>query len=468
MSPRSQRPIIQFVGNLAKVAIPLALIAAAAIWVLNRQSTQVGELRVITTVKGAEIHIDGKQTGALTDTVLLDVPVGRRLVTVRATGKVSEPEVAIVEVQKGRPGVASFVMHDSAFVVTRDTISARRGVRQDIFADAGGAVRSIPAAPGRRSLLDYSERTSSSLADKQSSIPVPRTSGGSSQPEMQDLPFEDTLRDEIPRSLSGTQITVTSEPAGASIVVNGARTTSKTPYTFRGLDRGYYVFSVEQLGQISTPDSIEIALSSDGQSELAAFSLQPAGNLPAPQLVLSTKPLAAPIRVNGTSVGVGSARLSAEYGNVLVEFSAVPGYRTPDPVRLSITKDEPNHEVVGTYERLSGTALLAVVPSETFQRFEASKLRVFVDGELILDAPSGDFDATLLGSLHAGERSVKVEYDGLSAEELVKFSDDHVAEATLRINAAFGKRSLKLKMRTNIPIDTWQARHKKSVVLTQS
>lgn len=48
MSPRSKRPIIQFVGNLAKVAIPLALIAAAALWVLNRESTQVGELRVIT------------------------------------------------------------------------------------------------------------------------------------------------------------------------------------------------------------------------------------------------------------------------------------------------------------------------------------------------------------------------------------------------------------------------------------
>lgn len=468
MSPRSKRPIIQFVGNLAKVAIPLALIAAAALWVLNRESTQVGELRVITSFKGAEIHIDGKQTGALSDTVLLNVPIGRRLVTVRATGKVADPEVAIVEVQKGRPAVASFVLHDSAFVVTNDTFSAKRGVRQEIFADAGGAVRLIPAASGRRSLLDYSERTARSLADNQSSAPFPRTTGGHLQKEAQDSTLDGTDRAEIGRSLSGTQITVTSEPAGAAIIVNGARTTSRTPHTFRGLDHGYYVFSVEQQGQISSPDSIEIALTGDGQSELAAFSLQPAGNLPTPQLVLSTKPLAAPIRVNGTAVGVGSARLSAEYGNVLVEFSPVPGYRTPNPVRISITKDNPNHEVEGVYERLTGTALLAIVPSETFQRFEASKLRIFIDGELILDSPSGDFDATLLGSLYAGERSVKVEYDGLSAEELVKLSDDHVAEATLRINAAFGKRSLKLKVRTNIPIDTWQARHKKSVVLTQS
>lgn len=471
MPRRGSRPIIQLIGNLAKIAIPLAVIAYGSMWFLNRDATPHGELRVSTSVPGAEVHVDGKQTGALSDTVLFDVPVGRRLITVRAPGYISEPEVAIVEIQEGRMSAASFLLRDSAQVVKSDKIVGRGGVRQEIFAETDQTMRSIPAAPPRTSLLDFSDPSVEEQAgwarDNYTDVkpanpqPQPRMESSSSTTPA-------AVTDADRQSLIGTQITVTSEPPGAVILVNGARTTNSTPHTFRGLDRGYYVFSLELEGHLAKPDSIEIVLGESNQSELAAFSLEPLQKLPVPQLSVSTKPLAAGIRVNGAAVGIGSARVNADYGSCVIEFADVPGYRTPEPVQISITADHPDHEFVGTYERLTGSAMLAVVPNEEFPRFDGKKLRIFVDNELILDGPADKFDATLLGSLYPGERAIRVVYEDLVVEDIVRLIDGQVAEATMRIDAMFGKRKLKLKVRTDIPLEKWQARYKKSNVLTQS
>ncbi|MBK6766990.1 MAG: PEGA domain-containing protein [bacterium] len=465
MPRRGPRPIIQLLANLAKIAIPLIVIAYGAMWILNLDATPHGDLRVTTTVPGAEIHIDGKQCGAFSDTLVSGIPVGRRLITVRAPGYIADPEVIIVEIEKDRTASASFVMRDSTELVRPDHVQSR-GVRQEIFSDDYRSMRSIPPAPPRSGLLDFSDPVvsdddRSAANDRQVHLP-------NVTPRSENTATNNVITDEQRRSLSGTQITVTSDPPGARIAVNGARTTNSTPYTFRGLDRGYYVFSLDAAGQLCSPDSVEIVLVENGQSELAAFSLEPLEKLPVPQVACSTKPLAAGIKVNGTAVGVGSVKVSADYGQCVVEFADVPGYRTPDPIQITITRDARNQEVIGAYERLTGSAMLAVLPNDEFPRFDSKKLRIFVDNELILDAPPQKFDATLLGSLYPGERAVRIVYEDLAADEVIRLIDGQVAEVTLRIDAMFGKRKLKLKIKTDVSLDRWQARAKKLNVLTQS
>ncbi|MBK6909971.1 MAG: PEGA domain-containing protein [bacterium] len=467
MPRRNSRPIVQLVGNLARIVLPLLVITAAAWWILNRDATPQGDLRVTSSVKGVDIFVDGVQTGATTDTVLTGLPTGRRLVTVRALGMIADPEVAIVEIQRDRTAVAVFTLRDSADVVKSDNIASRDRVRQDAFARDEEAVRSIPPAPARRTMMDYEEDVDRETERFERPVTdfIPhqrRSAADTTATDLGSIPIESV------RALTGTQITVSSEPVGALIVVNGARTGNRTPHTFRGLDRGIYVFTLELDGHIVKPDSIEVYLTADSQAELAAFSMQPLQQLPVPQLTVQTKPLAAGIRLDGVAVGVGAATISTEYGTRIVEFADVPGYKTPEPVRISVTADAPNQEVVGTYQRLSGSAMVAVVPGENFVRFDASKLRVFVDGELILDGPKGKFDATLMGSLYPGERAIKVQYEDLVAEEIVALMDDQVAELTIRVDSMFGKRKLKFKSKTDIPLDKWQARFKKSSVLTQS
>ncbi len=84
-------------------------------WFLNLDVNPSGQLRVTSTIKGADIYIDGVQTGALTDSILLNVEIGRRLITVRGPGFVSDPEVAIVE-DSARPNVHRVIrdLRDSA------------------------------------------------------------------------------------------------------------------------------------------------------------------------------------------------------------------------------------------------------------------------------------------------------------------------------------------------------------------
>jgi len=457
MPRRNSRPIVQLLGNLLRIVLPLLVITVVAWWILNRDATPLGDLRVTSSIKGVDIFIDGVQTGATTDTVLTNIPVGRRLVTVRGQGVIADPEVAIVEIQQGRTSVAAFQLNDSSVIVKSDNIAARDRVRQDAFSRDEQIVRSIPPAPARRLMMDFDDATEYREPVVQNDdLPVAAKVPSNSYPAI-----------EMPRALTGTQITVSSEPAGAAIVVNGAKTSNVTPHTFRGLDRGIYVITLELNGHLVKPDSIEVFLNTDAQAELAAFSLQPVQQLPVPYLSVQTKPLAAGIRLDGVSVGVGNARVSTAYGPRIIEFADVPGYKTPTPVRVSITAESPDQEVTGVYERLTGSAMVAVVPNENFVRFDVSKLRVFVDGELLLDSPSGKFDATLLGGLYPGDRAIKIQYEDLVSEDIVAIADGFVTELTIRVDAMFGKRKLKFKSKSEIPLDKWQARFKKSNVLTQ-
>ncbi len=158
--------------------------------------------------------------------------------------------------------------------------------------------------------------------------------------------------------------------------------------------------------------------------------------------------------MNGAAVGIGSASVSADYGARVIEFANVPGYKTPDPVRVRRNRrSSPDHEIIGTYERLSGSAMVAVVPNEEFLKFDGKKLRVYIDNELILDGPKDTFDATLLGSLYPGERAINVVYEDLVAEDIVQLIDGQVAEPTIRVDAMFGKRKLKFKVHTDIPLE---------------
>lgn len=469
MPHRNPRPVIQLLGNLAKIALPLLLITAVSWWVLNLDTKPVGQVHVTSSIKGADVYVDGVQSGAVTDTVLDGIEVGRRLITVRAPGLISDPEVAIVEIQAGRIGVAAFSMVDSVTASKGpEIVPLRDGVRQDIFALDEAMIRSIPAAPKRRSMLLYGDLDSDRNPEAgeklvgQAILPLThKDTVNALQGTANKAALERT-------TLTGTSISVSSEPAGGAILVNGARTPNKTPYTYRGLDRGYYVFSIELDGYIPSPDSIEIVLTENDQSELAAFSLQPVNKLPTPQLTITTVPLAAGIRVDGVAVGVGSAVVSSSYGTRVVEFAGVPGFKSPDPIRINVTADNPNHELVGTYERLSGTAMIAIVPNENFTKFDGKKLRVYVDDELILDSPEKSFDATLISRLYPGERAIKIQYGDLVAEDIVKLTSDQVAELTIRVDAMFGKSKLKFKTRTEMPLDKWQSKFKKLNVLTQS
>jgi hypothetical protein len=453
--------------GLLRIGLPLLGIAALSVWFLYSHHEGKGTLRVTTSIPGAEIYIGGLQTGYSSDTTF-QVPAKRTIVTVRKDGFVSEPEFVILNIEPRQLKRAVFLMH--AQTAVRDTFAPLRPLRPQTFS-TGEPVRSVPPAGGRheRRLLDFTSGDAPAPSRVQAPAATQPVAPSVTSPSIPLVVSDQTplaTANPLSSPLISTQVTVSSTPDGAEIFVNGQTSSHVTPYTFRGLDRGIYAFRVRREGMISRPDSVNVSLANDFQRELTAFELIPDPSLPRPTLTVSTVPLAAGFRVDGKPAGVGKSTLDLGYGPHRIEFSEVAGYKTPDPISISLTADKPQTEAVGQYERLVGNAFIAVVPSEEIEKFDGSQLRIYVDNELILDNPKQRFDATLLGRIVSGKRLVRVQYGDLSADTYVNAMDSEVIEITFRVESFFSKRSLKLREKGQTPLDQWQERSRKLTVLS--
>jgi hypothetical protein len=137
-----------------RVGLPLLAIAAAAYFLLNSKLESTGDLRVTTSVPGAEILVGGIQTGLVSDTTV-NLPVGRAIITVRKAHFISDPEFTVVDIKRKSTNRVSFMLRDSGAAVVRDTIPPLRPAHEQLFS-TGLPVRSIPAGSPRapRHLVD--------------------------------------------------------------------------------------------------------------------------------------------------------------------------------------------------------------------------------------------------------------------------------------------------------------------------
>ena len=133
-----------------------------------------------------------------------------------------------------------------------------------------------------------------------------------------------------------------------------------------------------------------------------------------------------------------------------------------------LSQDQPAAVVTGEYKRISGGAYVVIRPSEDLAKFDAEKLRIYVDNELLLDGSQQSFDAALLGHLVAGRRLIKVLYGDLTDDIHVNAVDGQVAEITFRIESFFSKRRLRLRDKAMISVEQWQEKSKRLDVLTVS
>ncbi len=92
------------------------------------------------------------------------------------------------------------------------------------------------------------------------------------------------------------QLTVVSEPAGATIYLDGENTGEVTPHTFAALDNGSYEVSVSLAGFVSSPGSELVDLAPLAQRELT-FALLQTG------VQVASTPAGASIFLDGTDTG---------------------------------------------------------------------------------------------------------------------------------------------------------------------
>jgi hypothetical protein len=182
-------------------------------------------------------------------------------------------------------------------------------------------------------------------------------------------------------------------------------------------------------------------------------------------MTVRTSPLAAGIKINGEHSGVGQMTKELPYGSYTVEFAEAPGFRTPEAMVVDLTKDQPHVELTGEYEKIIGTCYLAILPDEEVEKFDPTQLKVYVDNELVLDGPEGNFNATLVSKVVAGNRLIKLHYGALQSDLHIDMVDGEVSEITFRLESFFSKRKLKLREKPAISLEKWQERTRRLTVL---
>jgi len=451
--PRPYRAAADMILRLLRIFVPLAIVGAIFYFLIERPQTVTGRLRVMSDVKGAEVLLDGMRVGAVTDTTLARVVAGRRSVTVRKPGYLAEPEVRFVDVIQDSLTIITFHLVERPMASQdSDSVGFLESLREDIPID--WEQMSSPPLSSDDAARDHPDEAEEELAateeivEHDTATPVLATE----QPPIR-----------VQESITGASIAVSSNPAGAEIIINGDSTGHQTNYTFHDLLRGTYFVAARKQGYISKPDIVQIDLSRDYQSELVAFSLTLDESLPSPQLTVSTEPIKGGIRVAGKPVGSGRVVLDVALGKSLVEFEDVIGYRTPESQLVELTPETTSMEIIGRYERLEGKAFLAVMPART-RTIKGEELRVWVDNELLVENLAQKLDGILIHKLVAGKRLVQIEYQGMVQNIHVDLLDDEVSTVTFAIESFLSKKNLRLRIEPATNLNDWQKRTRKLAI----
>lgn len=314
-----------------------------------------GSLIVISDPPGAQIWIDLKPTSAVTNSVVSRLKAGKHSVTVRQDTLEADPFAVVV------------FTHPGHF----DTVRFR--------------------------LLPPSIRLSEQIASQKSSSPLP--SAMAVPPKTTDvLPPVDrdtTLHPEKPQvsippkiepaaprkgeSSGSGLVEISSTLLGARVYLNDSLQSDVTPVTMR-LSPGTYTIRVELEGYIPDPRDQTVMMSRSGPPQLVFFTLHEDRAVHR-EIIIETVPVSGPIFVDSVKVGDGKAVVPREFGQSTVSFGDVEGYRTPEPVRVSLTPNQPQYKVKGIYTRVFRVAVQA--ESENSVKTEGNirwEVGIFMDG----------------------------------------------------------------------------------------
>jgi hypothetical protein len=257
----------------------------------------VGLLRIVCSIPGAEVYIDGENKGTVNSTIR-DVPVGEHIVEVRARGYASQ--TANVTVNAGAQSVARV---DLA-VQPEKPVTARLRVvtpvpNAEVFVDGASAG---PAPFDRNDLAPGKH------------FVIVRARGFAEYKREVDLDpaTPTTLSAEL--SASGT-VKILSNVSGATVLVDG-QVVGKTPVVLDNIAAGEHLVEVKQSGYVDAKQPFHL---DGGEQKILAADLAPVHKGPTPQ------DLARRMRAMSSfsAVAIDPARFTADLAGGYVPFGQV-------------------------------------------------------------------------------------------------------------------------------------------------
>lgn len=237
------------------VLAPVLVISLLAFFgACGREAPAPGELTVVSTPEGAAISINGVSTGEVTPHVFANMAGG---LSYRVAVSLAEyaPRELELAINYGQRATAQFVMPSiyGDLLVT----STPEGAAITLDGIATGEV-----TPHTFHLTNGTHTVSVAL-EGFSAFPV--------EQEVE-LPVEGQIEAGFNLSQQTGSLLVTSDPAGAAILISGSETGQTTPHTFTGLPVGSYVVTVFLAGY-GTPEDRTVIVTEE-QAATADFELE--------------------------------------------------------------------------------------------------------------------------------------------------------------------------------------------------
>jgi len=269
-----------------------------------------GTLVVMSDPPGAQVWLDLKPTTALTNSAALRIAAGPHSVTVRKDTMEADPFAIAVDIRPGGRDTVHFqLIPPSLRLPQRPAVSPRTATPKKV---------PEPVKPEPRVVRADTSRVAP-LAAK-------------------------------PRLPSIAPLEISSTLLGARVYINDSLRPEVTPVTLR-LPPGNYTVRVTMDGYVPDPRDQTVRLVPSTVPQFVFFTLNE-DRASHREIVIETTPVSGPISVDNAPVGEGKAVVPRDFGIYTVSFGEVEGFRTPQPVQVSLTPSRPRQDVKGVYTRL--------------------------------------------------------------------------------------------------------------------
>jgi hypothetical protein len=277
-----------------------------------------GSVWVVSDPPGAQIWLDLKPTAAVTNGLVTRVPTGQHSVTVRLDTLQSEPVARVVDVKRDSRDTLSF------------TLSAPVFGKAPVLLPAEASAR--PEVPTGDELRRIGERADSATRSFVNPVEPPK------------LGLETEAE-----GITG-KVEISSSILGSQVFVNGELRSEMTP-TRLELPIGTYTIRVAHQGYTVDPDEQSVRVTKGTVPQFVFFTLKQSDQS-IRQFTVRTSPVSGKIFVDTVLVGEGTATAARDFGVYMVTFGEVEGYKTPQPIRVSLTPSKPQQEIQGVYTRI--------------------------------------------------------------------------------------------------------------------
>ena len=341
--------------------LALAIIAMVGYLIyINWWPTTHGALVVISDPPGAQVWVDLEPTDVITNGVVLKLARGSHSVTVKLDTLQPDPFAQVVNVRGGQADTIRFQLRTPRGLIVTPPPQQAPTTTDIATLSPESALARMPTAADLRAGIGETKPEPESAFVPSSEPFVTNAEVTPTEPVSEPVveaptappssPLVELPRAEVETDNETGTIQVSSSEPGALIYVNDRLLDDRTPANIP-MPFGTYVVRVELEGYSVSPDEQSVRIGRVAASTFIHFTLSKAER-EIRAISVETAPVEGRIFVDGMFVGEGTVTCERDFGNYMLSFGDVEGWRAPKPIRVTLTPANSNQSITARYTKL--------------------------------------------------------------------------------------------------------------------